>query len=240
MDYHRNPLIRVLRFFKNLLFPGGRRYRKLFVGLCKGFWFPIDLHHEFRLYFGFYELELVPYVKSYTQPGSVCYDLGANNGYYALCLARMAGPKGKLYAFEPVSQYCEMMSETLAKNGMNEASSPCAPVQLFQYFIGNTVDKAAGQYSLDTLVYEEGLPMPDIIKMDVEGAEWDVFMGGQRVIEEGAPRLILEVHSQALEEQCLAFLTERGYRYTILDQSSWLPEHRPIQHNRWVCADKPR
>lgn len=45
---------------------------------------------------------------------------------------------------------------------------------------------------LDTVVAEYGLPLPDLVKIDVQGSELDILLGGARVIA-GAQRLLIEM-----------------------------------------------
>jgi FkbM family methyltransferase len=55
--------------------------------------------------------------------------------------------------------------------------------------------------TIDFFVFEQGNPAPDLIKMDVEGAECLVLQGALRTIETHAPRFIIEFHGpQKVEE----------------------------------------
>ena len=47
---------------------------------------------------------------------------------------------------------------------------------------------------LDDLVYEKGLPAPDVIKMDIEGGEVLALPGAARLLKEKHPLLLLELH----------------------------------------------
>src|SRR3989442_15364140 len=65
---------------------------------------------HFRWPFGLYEREIRPFVKSYAVPGSCCYDIGADIGYYALAFARLGAP-GHVYAVEANGDACAARSE---------------------------------------------------------------------------------------------------------------------------------
>src|SRR6478735_3598872 len=41
-------------------------------------------------------------IDSFVGPGSVCYDIGANQGLWSLRMAERAGPHGQVFAFEPI------------------------------------------------------------------------------------------------------------------------------------------
>ena len=59
----------------------------------------MNLRRNIRINFGIYEPEIAGYVRRYATPGSCCYDIGAQYGYYTLALARLARP-GRVYSFE--------------------------------------------------------------------------------------------------------------------------------------------
>src|SRR6202041_3672613 len=53
------------------------------------------------------------------QPGDVFYDLGANIGLFSLLAARVAGPTGKIFSFEPDAQIAERLRRNAAYNGFS-------------------------------------------------------------------------------------------------------------------------
>jgi FkbM family methyltransferase len=71
--------------------------------------------------------------------------------------------------------------------------------------------------ALDSLIFgSDRYPHPDVLKIDVEGAELDVLTGAKRALQESMPVLFIETHSRALDEQCRNFLTGIGYVLTPL------------------------
>jgi hypothetical protein len=66
--------------------------------------------------------------------------------------------------------------------------------------------------TLDNCVYgEERLRPPDIIKIDVEGAEFEVLEGASRALTEFHPTVFLEIHGTQLHADCRDFLLAKGY-----------------------------
>ncbi len=59
---------------------------------------------------------------------------------------------------------------------------------------------------------------PDIIKVDIEGAEYDFLEGGRETIRKHRPVLYIEIHSEFCAVMCLDFLNSEGYRYEILHE----------------------
>ncbi|MGH9560553.1 MAG: FkbM family methyltransferase, partial [Terracidiphilus sp.] len=72
--------------------------------------------------------------------------------------------------------------------------------------------------SIDQLI-EKGFTPPDMIKIDVEGHEFDVLQGARRLLLANKPLLSLEVHPGALSHRGISpldiaqFLEEAGYQF---------------------------
>jgi FkbM family methyltransferase len=70
-------------------------------------------------------------------------------------------------------------------------------------------------YTLDTLC---GGEMPDLVKIDVEGAELRVLRGAARILEQRAATFLVEIHpwrdpeGQSSPGQVVDFMIARGYR----------------------------
>jgi FkbM family methyltransferase len=64
---------------------------------------------------------------------------------------------------------------------------------------------------LDTVVREEGLPAPDVIKIDVEGAEALLLRGAAGILSRRGPRLVIELHGAAVAREVLELLHAHGY-----------------------------
>lgn len=213
-------------------FPKGiTRYRTVKFGLASGSCLPIDLTAQIRLLIGIYEAEIVGRVASSISPTSCCYDVGAAIGYYTLAFCRLA-PMGAVYAFEMDKNSCDTLSRTVTRN-----RTACTRVQVYNRTLGRHVDKSRGLTTLDDLVFGERLDPPQFVKMDVEGAEYDVLLGGSDVLRNFHPRLIVETHSSVLEMKCIRLLTNLDYRVDVVKRNRLLFENRPIEHNQWICAE---
>ncbi|MEP7236284.1 MAG: FkbM family methyltransferase, partial [Ferruginibacter sp.] len=82
------------------------------------------------------------------------------------------------------------------------------------YVFSGTENKITAQcQSIDGLI-NEGYDKPDIIKIDVEGAEYDVLVGARNTLEQYHPNILLATHDchlQGVQEKCVSFLKELGY-----------------------------
>ncbi len=65
---------------------------------------------------------------------------------------------------------------------------------------------------LDDLVCSGKLPIPDYIKMDVEGTEMTALSGAKSSVERFHPTLFLAVHTREINQQCCAFLRAIDYQ----------------------------
>lgn len=65
--------------------------------------------------------------------------------------------------------------------------------------------------TIDSILAGGELPPPDVLKIDVEGAERLVLEGGRTFFASAAPRLVVETHGVDVSRQCLEFLLDLGY-----------------------------
>lgn len=205
------------------------RFLPCFAGPLKGFYWSTSSNYDFLT--GTYESpETVNEFVSWLNPRTVFYDLGANAGYYSLIAARYIS-KGAVFAFEPVPAHRTLMEEHLKRN----TGKFHAVIKLFPFAVtssrqmlhfSNTKAEGASYIkqgkkdlhvqgiSLDEFV-AEGHPPPDIIKIDVEGAELDVLKGSLEILNKYRPRLLLATHDSHLpgvRQDCIDLLHQLGYK----------------------------
>ncbi len=150
-------------------------------------------------------------------PVGVAYDVGAHLGFMSLVLSRLVGETGRVFAFEPISgnravverlieltrlhQVIQVTPLALGEsNGkkrmlLRECSSMHQLEEAYQgkeRNIYSTLDVES--CTLDSFIFERGNPAPQIIKIDVEGAEGVVLKGALRTLEVHKPTLIVEIH----------------------------------------------
>jgi FkbM family methyltransferase len=88
--------------------------------------------------------------------------------------------------------------------------------------------------SLDALIAKLHLRAPDIIKIDVEGAEGVALAGMSKTLSRHKPALMIELHGVAAAHAALAHLAPLGYRYQEIAEgrqfsssselAAWMPE----------------
>lgn len=154
-------------------------------------------------------------LQQWLSPGMSMYDIGANVGFLTVIAARLVGETGKVYAFEPVSSLAnqaeynanlnQFRQVAVYRNALGncdgEAVFRLAPDVMTGALVSQQNAQSCGSTlavevrKLDTLVETDKLAPPDLIKIDVEGAEADVLDGGTQALRKARPLLIIEVHS---------------------------------------------
>lgn len=225
-------VLKLVKPIKDRVVPEGTAFRRVRAGVARGFELPVDLREDLWRIVGLYEPELVSHVRGAVAPGDVCYDLGAADGYYTMGLAGMASG-GTVVAVEPDAQRRASLVDTIAHNEPLPAT-----VKVSDLVIGDVHDPETGRATLDGLVQEEGHPVPDVLKIDIEGAEGAALRGAKEVLATHGPRLIVEVHDADQRAACRAVLEHAGYDLDVVEQStSWFRDSQGRNMERgWFVA----
>ena len=173
-------------------------------------------------------------------PGDIVYDVGAHIGTYTLMALKGIGAGGRVIAYEPFAFTRRYLAQHLEWNGnasrvmTRPVCCGAVPGQRTFYFAPDRAEGMNGLVpvegfseqmvevtTLDREVMEIGLP-PSVIKIDVEGAEWDVLRGAEAILRDHRPRLALSLHPAALAKQgasavdVLGWLEALGYDNEIV------------------------
>jgi FkbM family methyltransferase len=163
----------------------------------------------------------------------VCFDIGANVGFYTLLLSKMAGHQGLVVAFEPVPNNCDFLRRHVTINSCNNvvvrelALTDFDGSASFDPTHSSSQGHLAEQGSLnvrcariDSLVAAGEIPPPDIMKIDVEGAEVGVLSGTREVIARNKPVIFLATHGEQPQRECCSMLQELGYNLVPISGTS--------------------
>ncbi|HEY3350319.1 MAG TPA: FkbM family methyltransferase [Thermoanaerobaculia bacterium] len=168
------------------------------------------------------------------RPGQLFFDIGANVGYYTVLGSRLVGQSGSVLAFEPVLRNLSCLHRHLILNDCRNVSVVAAAcsnsLALANFSAGSNFATGyleptseleslpdPSRWTLVPTVTVDGVAVrigasPDVIKIDVEGAELDVLRGAEAVLKAKHPRIFLSIHSDELRRTCLAFLSGFGYQ----------------------------
>jgi FkbM family methyltransferase len=156
----------------------------------------------------------VTWLERELQTGDVFYDIGANIGAYALMAARVGGPTVRAVAFEPGAETFGVLCENIVLNDAAEQIVPLPVVLgakttlgLFRYSdlrAGAAMHDSTGavtndfvytqpvlQFRLDDLVRQFSLPLPTLVKLDVDGAEAAVLEGAAETLRSAPTRSLM-------------------------------------------------
>jgi len=179
---------------------------------------------------GSYEYEKQRFFAKEIRANTVVFDIGANVGFYTLLASVLVGPEGQVIAFEPVPRNIDFLRKHVRLNRidnveiMEVAVSDAFGVATFDLGPDSSQGRIAkgGELNvqtvcLDGLISAGEKPVPDYLKIDVEGAEMSVLTGAQNLLKGAHPAIFLATHSPALHQQCLAFLRSLGYTVQAVD-----------------------
>lgn len=195
------------------------------------------------VYFNRMETEQTAAMLDEVRPGATFFDIGANVGYYSILASRLVGTSGRVAGFEPLIRNLSYLQRHVELNRADNvrilpfALSSENTILSFSTgensAMGHLDSNGGGEFlvptvSLDEIAEKLGLT-PDVIKMDVEGAEMEVFRGATRILNEARPTIFLSTHSPELRTDCIALLDGLGYQVTPLvrsdDPSEFLAKH---------------
>lgn len=172
---------------------------------------------------GLWERETYKYIRKAAKIARWVIDIGAGGGEHSLFfgLKTEANP---IIAVEPWS------ADLLRRNiDLNHSRN----IEVLAKYLGTKAD----QIRLDS--FSVPRQVTGFIKLDTDGAEFDILKSGEGLLREAGPLLLVETHSAALERDCSDFLVSLNYDITIVSNAWWrtiLPEQRPVDHNRWLWA----
>lgn len=175
---------------------------------------------------GSYEYRKREVFERTVSPGMVVFDVGAHVGFYTLLASVLVGPRGQVVAFEPVQRNLGYLYRHLSLNKISNASvieAAVSDVDGYAQFaveadssmghLGQNGGQRVRTVVLDALAEDGRLPMPDCLKIDVEGAEVAVLRGALGILRARGPVLFLSTHSPVIHERCRTLLEACRYHF---------------------------
>lgn len=188
------------------------------------------------------EPEIINWIENMS-PKSIFYDIGANIGAYSLVAAKYFNCEIQIYAFEPgFSNYYKLVQNIIRNNCQDCISA--LPIALsdktrlnnFNYSsiepgkalhsLGNCNNSTYGNfqpeytqlmisYALDKFISDFGLPLPNYLKIDVDGNELDILQGAQNILQHDSLRgVFIEIDEEDIDApQIINHIEKKGFMF---------------------------
>ena len=195
--------------------------------------FKIGTLNDFIVFSGIWEPQVQKVFNFYKK--MVFLDIGAHIGKYSVRAGTKIGKEGKIIAIEPNKNNFELLVQNLKLNQVKN----CIPLNIAAYikdseiqlFIGpesvqHSIKENSGRGSkkvkaraLDNVLKELKIDKLDLIKIDVEGAEYEVIKGLEKTLTNQSPKLFLEI-LKTDQQKVLDYIYTLGYKKEVLYQLS--------------------
>ncbi len=174
----------------------------------------------------FYEDKILQKVGKFVEDDFTFLDIGSNIGNHIIYFAKIFNAK-KIYGFEPQKKVFEILKKNVGINSVSDK------VELFDIGLGScemnareentNINNSGAAFlksdkegeikikSLDSLNIKDKI---DFIKIDTEGFEGEVLIGGKNLIEKNLPIIWAEVHTENIDA-VFKYLKELNYKDPI-------------------------
>ena len=226
--------------------PEGAFTARILGGPLAGMFLSMPALERLAFALGSYESHNTQYIQEILKKGDVFFDVGANIGYLTMVAAKSVGTEGKVISFEPDPRNHALLTSNIKNNGLENvkikqlAISDTIGELTFAVFAYSLVSRIADDTvpddaslitvkatTLDEMVYSDGLPKPNVIKVDVEGHEQAVLLGAERLIADARPIILIELWPDKSNDFLKSFLHKHNYEIKILLDSYFEGIHLP-------------
>ncbi|HEX3952311.1 MAG TPA: FkbM family methyltransferase, partial [Stellaceae bacterium] len=219
-----------------------------------GTWVVAEIRPELRLWLdlgdsdvsrqclmGAYEAIDTTFMESFLRPGMAFVDIGANIGWYSVLAAKIVGPAGVVYSFEPRPDTCSYLRRSISENKFAQvhirqmaladkpgtlpvatyisAQSPGGTWLLTSEALQTAFQAGFQRFDVEVARLDD-LPIErcDLLKIDIEGAEYLALQGARQTLARFKPIIISEINPVALPSvseisvaDYLRFIGDLGY-----------------------------
>lgn len=226
-------------------------------GPAEGLILNVKLPEDKNLLIGNYELEFTKSLIENFSTGDVFYDLGGFKGYFSGLIA-LKGAK-EVHVFEPLPKNILKIKELMSLNPKlnihlhEEAVSNSLGISKFIVVNDDSMGKLevssfnkalrssevnVNTTTLDYFVFDLKNPPPNLIKIDVEGAEINVLNGAIQTLKLFSPCILIEIHGYESGKKCKEFLEKINYSILVLETHQ-LPDFTlEMEVCHYICKSK--
>ena len=227
-------------------------------GLGKGLLFYVNPRYEPGYLNGNHEPWLQEFLKKELKKGFCFYDIGAHKGFFTIIASTIVGEDGKIVAFEPDPRNYIFLKRNVEINNLKNVfivrKALFSYVGKINFFLSNffsnwTESRVLNSTemsfkkennlievectTLDEFISENKNFYPDLIKIDVEGAEIEILEGASETLKNIKPIWFIEVHAYQEIDSVISLFKKFDYKIEILTPSH--PSY-PDSRQTYVCA----
>jgi FkbM family methyltransferase len=222
-----------LKKYIRQLLPRSIGPRRILGGPLRGQSLVTSWHDYPAAILGRTEGPLLEWFANNVRPRETWLDVGAHYGYTAVALARLVGPEGRVFAFEPMTSTAGCIARTRSINGLSQltivpvALGDCDNVatrelpevrgMIDSTIIGSGRGEAFFVANFDWLwprISQSGCgeaPKVDGIKIDVQGMEIETLKGMFETLRRYRPKLVVELHKGVSRQEFFGLIDSAGY-----------------------------
>jgi len=203
-----------------------------------------DVIQMYIYFFGIWEPVITRYFKSTLSKGDIVIDVGANIGYFTCLSSKLVGETGSVHAIEASPSIFGLLRQNVNLNNISNTNlynhavfNKSSNLKLFKSKadnIGATSlferDDVSSKFEtviksdkLSDIVGMEVLKKANLIKIDIEGAEWFAIDGIKDVISEVKADWLVEIDPKEIEKRggnlhdMMAVFYENGFSAYQID-----------------------
>lgn len=194
---------------------------------------------------GSIELPLTRYMIKNIKRENIVFDIGANIGYFTVLAGKLVGPGGKVIAFEPNPYLYRFLSDNVSLNCLHDrvtlnqkavysssakinfymalkfmgnSSINCHDREYFKRFEDEIKEITVEAEPLD--IYLKSFDHIDLVKMDIEGGEYQAFLGMKGLMEQKVVKtVVFELNKMMLKDDREPFIQNLKQMETKFNRS---------------------
>lgn len=203
-----------------------------------------DIQRE--MYFGIYEPVVSNFLINSLRHGDVFFDVGSNIGYFSVLASSIIGEFGQVHSFEPIEENHKELEFTINQNKIKNITANNVAVgpkngEMTLYTGSKKIANSGwaslvktdrrpdpvivNMLSLDEYININNIKRIDMIKMDIEGAEFDALLGAEKLLSlHNGVQIICEINPFLLNRRNMNstsithLLADYGYKIYILSK----------------------
>jgi len=205
-------IIKPLNLFKNV-HTVGNYGKNLKINLDVNEWIQQQI-----FFFGIYDINGISYLRNTLKSGDVFIDIGANIGSYSLIASELVKDTGKVISFEPTKLCYRKLNDNISLNNLKNIKTEKLAVYHQAGFINLHISNSDNlgmssilhhdaeigdvekveSITLDKYIIDNNISRINLIKLDIEGAEYYALKGMLNTLKKYKPNIIIEISPDVL------------------------------------------